>query len=102
MPKKYEIFPYLASFLAEAHKDSSGGVPANKSKLSPMGVRGQKVPRLLEFKRCKGCQGIKGAKGAWVKSSEGLLGGRVFSRTHLRSSLTPEEGPSCLETISVF
>ena len=36
MPKKYEIFPYLASFLAEAHKDSSGGVLANKSKLSPM------------------------------------------------------------------
>ena len=31
------------------------------------------------------------------KSSEGLLGGRVFSRTHLRSSLTPEEGPSCLD-----
>ena len=60
------------------------------------GVSGQKVPRLLEFKRCKGCQGIKGAKGAWVKSSQGLLGGRVFSRTHFRSSLTPEEGPSCL------
>ena len=59
------------------------------------GVSGQKLPRLLEFKRCKGCQGIKGAKGAWVKSSQGLLGGRVFSRTHFRSSLTPEEGPSC-------
>ena len=59
------------------------------------GVRGQKVLMVPEFKRCKGCQGIKGAKGAWVKSSEGLLGGRVFSRTHLRSSLTPEEGPSC-------
>ena len=36
MPKKYEIFPYLASFLAEAHKDSSGGGPANNLKLSPM------------------------------------------------------------------
>ena len=60
------------------------------------GVRRQKVPRVPEFKRCKGCQGIKGVKGAWVKSSEGLLRGRVFSRTHLRSSLTPEEGPSCL------
>ena len=59
------------------------------------GVRGQTVPMVPEFKRYKGCQGIKGAKGAWVKSSEGLLGGRVFSRTHLRSSLTPEEGPSC-------
>ena len=32
---------------------------------------------------------------AWVKSSEGLLGGRVLSRTHFRSSLSPEEGPSC-------
>ena len=55
------------------------------------GVRGQKVPRLPEFKRCQGCQGTKGAKGAWVNSSEGLLGGRVFSRTHFRSSLAPEE-----------
>ena len=36
-------------------------------------------------------QGTKGAKDTWVKSSEGLLGGRVFSRTHFRSSLTPEE-----------
>ena len=57
------------------------------------GVRGQKVPMVPEFKRCKGCQGIKGAKGAWVKSSEGLLGGRVFSGIHFRSSLTLEEGP---------
>ena len=45
--------------------------------------------------RDKRCQGTKGAKGAWVNSSEGLLRGRVFSRTHFRSSLTPEEGPSC-------
>ena len=27
---------------------------------------------------------------------KGLLRDRVFSRTHLRSSLTPEEGPSLL------
>ena len=53
------------------------------------------MPRVPEFKRCKGCQGIKGAKGAWVKSSKGLLRGRVFSRTHLKSSLSPEEGPTC-------
>ena len=46
-------------------------------------------------KRCKECPGTKGAEGARVNSSEGLLGGRVFSRTHFRSSLTPEEGPSC-------
>ena len=31
-----------------------------------------------------------------VKSSEGLLGSRGFSRTYFRSSLSPEEGPSCL------
>ena len=40
-------------------------------------------------------QGTKGAKDTWVKSSEGLLGGRVFSGTHFRYSLSPEEGPSC-------
>ena len=61
-----------------------------------MGVRGQKVPMLSEFKSCKGCQRIEGTKGAWVKSSQGLLGGRVFSRTHFRSILTPpEEGSYC-------
>ena len=53
------------------------------------------MPRLPEFKRLQVCQGTKGAKSAGVKSSEGLLGGRVFSRTHFRTSLTPEEGPSC-------
>ena len=65
------------------------------------GVRGQKEARVSDDKRCQGCQSLKGAKGVRgkkvlrVKSSEGLLGGRVYSRTHLRSSLTPEEGPSC-------
>ena len=54
------------------------------------------VTKLSRDKRCQGCQSLKGAKGAWVNSSEGLLGGRAFSRTHFRSSLTPEEGPSCL------
>ena len=58
-------------------------------------ARVKKVPRVQWFKRYQGCQQTKGAKGAWVKSSEGILGGRVFSRTHFRSSLTPEEGPSC-------
>ena len=53
------------------------------------------VPKVSEDKRCQGCQGTKGTKGACVKSSEGLLRGRVFSRTHFRPSLTPEEGPSC-------
>ena len=36
MTKKYEILPYLSSFLAEAHKYSSGGAYPNKLKLSPM------------------------------------------------------------------
>ena len=59
-------------------------------------IREQKVPRVPGDKRCQGINGakLKGAKGAWVKSSEGLLGGRVFSGTHFRSSLSPEEGPS--------
>ena len=54
------------------------------------------LPKVLGLKRCQECQGLKVTKGAWVKSSDDLLGGRVFSRTHFRSSLTPEEGPSCL------
>ena len=48
------------------------------------GVRGQKVPR------------VPGSKAQKLKSSKALLGDRVFSRTHLRLSLSPEEGPSCL------
>ena len=62
------------------------------------GAKGQKMPRLPGFERC---QCLEGAKGAWVKSSEGLLGDRVYSRTHFRTSLTPEEGPSCLSLFLV-
>ena len=51
------------------------------------GVKGQKFSKVPRF---------KGVKGAWVTSSEGLLRGRVLSRTHFRSSLSPEEGPSCM------
>ena len=60
-----------------------------------------RVPDVLLYHAVMYCtkgqryQETKGAKDTWVKSSEGLLGGRVFSRTHFRSSLTPEEGPSC-------
>ena len=60
------------------------------------GARGQNVPGDKSF---QGCQGLKGAKGAWVTSSEGLLRGKVLSRTHFRSSLSPEEGPSCFEMV---
>ena len=38
MTKKYENFPYPASYLPSAHKDSSGGALANKWKLSPMPI----------------------------------------------------------------
>ena len=51
-------------------------------------IREQKMPRVPGDKRWQGCQGTKGAKGAWVKSSEGLLGGRVFLRTYFRLSFT--------------
>ena len=57
------------------------------------GCKGTKV-----FKGAR-CQGLKGAKGAWVKSSEALLRGRVLSKTHFWSSLSPEEGPSCLDIV---
>ena len=62
--------------------------------------------------RCQGCQdlkvlgfkvtrvtrvpGLKVTRVTRVTRLKGLLRDRVFSRTHLRSSLTPEEGPSCI------
>ena len=66
----------------------------------------QMVIRSGCLSRCQGCQdlkvlGFKGDKGnkvtrvTRVPRLKGLLRDRVFSRTHLRSSLTPEEGPSC-------
>ena len=93
---KMKCLCVLQSYFERAEISSLVKIAVHAVVYCTKGVGGQKVPRLLEFKRCKGCQGIKGAKGAWVKSSQGLLGGRVFSRTHFRSSLTPEEGPSCL------
>ena len=52
------------------------------------GVRGQKIPQVSGDKRFQGCQGTEGAKGAWVKSLEGLLRVRVFSRRMDSSSLS--------------
>ena len=58
----------------------------------------------MEGRVPKGAKGSKGAKGAKGNKdtkvtryigSKGLLGDKVFSRTCVRSSLTPEEGPSC-------
>ena len=43
-------FPYPASYLASAHKDSSEGALANKKKLSPM-VTGPKIRQKLETLR---------------------------------------------------
>ena len=60
----------------------------------------QRIP-VVEARVPKGSKGVKGAKGnkdAKVKrylGSKGLLWDKVFSRTSVRSSLTPEEGPSC-------
>ena len=53
-------------------------------------------------KGAKGAKDTKDAKDAKVPKvtrylgSKGFLGDKVFSRTCVRSSLTPEEGPSCL------
>ena len=53
-----------------------------------------KVPGCQDLK-VLGFKGDKGNKVTRVPRLKGLLRDRVFSRTHLRSSLTPEEGPSC-------
>ena len=56
----------------------------------------------MESRVPKGAKGAKGAKDAKVPKvirylgSKGLLEDKVFSRTCVRSSLTPEEGTSCL------
>ena len=40
---------------------------------------------------------FKGTKGNKMPKLKGQLRDRVFLRSHLRSSLTPEEGPSCIQ-----
>ena len=54
-----------------------------------------KVPGCQDLK-VLGFKGDKGNKVTRVPRLKGLLRDRVFSRTHLRSSLTPEGGPSCV------
>ena len=58
---------------------------------------GIKSGQVLGLKRCQGCQDLKVLRVTRNPGSKGLLRDRVFSRTHLWSSLTPEEGPSCLQ-----
>ena len=41
-------FPYPASYLASAHKDSSKGASANKKKLSPMKVTPTDPDKILD------------------------------------------------------
>ena len=59
------------------------------------------MPKVPKVPRVPSAKGTKGAKDANVPKvtrylgSKGLLGDKVFSRTCVRSSLTPEEGPSC-------
>ena len=50
------------------------------------GAKGARISR---------CWGLKVTRVTRVPRLKGLLRDRVFSRNHLRSSLTPEEGPSC-------
>ena len=57
----------------------------------PKGAKGSKGA-----KGAKGAKGNKDAKVTRYLGSKGLLGDKVFSRTCVQSSLTPEEGPSCL------
>ena len=57
---------------------------------------GIKSGKVLGLKRCQGCQDLKVLRVTRNPGSKGLLRDRVFSRTHLWSSLTPEEGPSSL------
>ena len=51
--------------------------------------------KVLGFKGDKGNKVTRVTRVTRVPRLKGLLRDRVFSRTHLRSSLTPEEGPSC-------
>ena len=53
-----------------------------------------KVPGCQDLKVLR-FKGDKGNKVTRVPRLKGLLRDRVFSRIHLRPSLTPEEGPSC-------
>ena len=46
--------------------------------------------------RVSRCQCLKEQRVTRVPRLKGQLRDRVFLRSHLRSSLTPEEGPSCL------
>ena len=45
--------------------------------------------------RVSRCQCLKVQRVTRVPRLKGQLRDRVFLRSHLRSSLTPEEGPSC-------
>ena len=60
-----------------------------------------KVPGCQDLKVLgfKGDKGNKVTRVTRVPRLKGLLRDRVFSRTHLRSSLTPEEGPSCFQNL---
>ena len=49
--------------------------------------------------RVSRCQCLKVQRVTRVPRLKGQLRDRVFLRSHLRSSLTPEEGPSCLKVL---
>ena len=51
--------------------------------------------------RVSRCQCLKVQRVTRVPRLKGQLRDRVFLRSHLRSSLTPEEGPSCFVMFSL-
>ena len=57
-------------------------------------AKGAKVPG-FKGARVSRCQCLKVQRVTRVPRLKGQLRDRVFLRSHLRSSLTPEEGPSC-------
>ena len=63
-------------------------------------AKGAKVPG-FKGARVSRCQCLKVQRVTRVPRLKGQLRDRVFLRSHLRSSLTPEEGPSCLSLFFV-
>ena len=59
-------------------------------------AKGAKVPG-FKGARVSRCQCLKVQRVTRVPRLKGQLRDRVFLRSHLRSSLTPEEGPSCCD-----
>ena len=66
------------------------------------GIKSARVAKGAKGARISRCWGLKVTRVTRVPRLKGLLRDRVFSRNHLRSSLTPKEGPSCFQFVSVW